>query len=183
MMTIPNMLSMIRIAAVPLLLWLAATEKANTFLTLLIFAWFTDILDGYIARRLNQVTELGTRLDSWGDLLIYLTLPICTWLLWPELVIEELFYLIALLACFLLPHLAALMKFRSLTSYHTWADKLAALILGFGVLLLFFDITPILFRVGVIVVIFTALEEIAITLRLKQPRSDIRSLWHLIRAQ
>ena len=68
--TIPNLLSVLRIASSPLLLWLAWTDELNWFLGVLIASMATDMVDGPIARWLKQQTALGARLDSyapWDD--------------------------------------------------------------------------------------------------------------------
>ena len=66
--TIPNILSAARIAAIPLFCWLAANERTRLW-GILLFAVVvsTDWVDGYVARRTGQVTELGRILDPVAD--------------------------------------------------------------------------------------------------------------------
>ncbi len=64
---LPNLLTASRIALVPFLLWLMAEERFGTALVLCGVAGFTDALDGYLARRWNQVTRLGAVLDPIAD--------------------------------------------------------------------------------------------------------------------
>jgi cardiolipin synthase (CMP-forming) len=66
--TVPNILSFARIAAIPLFCWLAANERTRLW-GILLFAVVvsTDWVDGYIARRTGQVTELGRILDPVAD--------------------------------------------------------------------------------------------------------------------
>ena len=74
-LTIPNFLSLIRLALVPVFLVLIiAGEDALALLTLVVSS-LTDYLDGVIARRFNQVTRLGQLLDPAADrLFIFATL-------------------------------------------------------------------------------------------------------------
>ena len=65
--TIPNVLSMLRLALVPLFLVLIVRGEYVTALIVLVVASFTDLLDGYLARRLGQVTRLGQLLDPAAD--------------------------------------------------------------------------------------------------------------------
>lgn len=65
--TIPNLLSMLRLALVPPFLVLIIVGDYVAALIVLIIASFTDLLDGYLARRLNQVTRLGQLLDPAAD--------------------------------------------------------------------------------------------------------------------
>ena len=66
--TVPNILSFARIAAIPLFCWLVANERTRVW-GILLFAVVvsTDWVDGYVARRTGQVTELGRILDPVAD--------------------------------------------------------------------------------------------------------------------
>jgi cardiolipin synthase len=66
--TVPNILSAARIVAIPLFCWLAANERTRLW-GILLFAVVvsTDWVDGYVARRTGQVTELGRILDPVAD--------------------------------------------------------------------------------------------------------------------
>jgi cardiolipin synthase (CMP-forming) len=64
---IPNLLSMLRLLLVPLVVWLIAQGHDTAALAIVLFGMVTDILDGYLARKLNQVSELGKIIDPLGD--------------------------------------------------------------------------------------------------------------------
>jgi cardiolipin synthase len=73
--TIPNLLSVLRLALVPVFLYLILTDQPLLAFLVLAVASFTDWLDGYLARRLNQITRLGALLDPAADrLYIFATL-------------------------------------------------------------------------------------------------------------
>ncbi|MFC9918952.1 CDP-alcohol phosphatidyltransferase family protein [Agromyces binzhouensis] len=65
--TLPNILSMLRLLLVPVFLVLVVLGEYVPALVVLIVASFTDLLDGYLARRLGQVTRLGQLLDPAAD--------------------------------------------------------------------------------------------------------------------
>lgn len=117
---IPNILSGFRLVAAPFLLCLAWMGYPNLFLILLSISLLSDSIDGFIARRLNVASDIGTGLDSWGDLATYLTVPLCAWWLWPELLKREAFFVFLVLGAYIVPITAGLVKFRRLPSYHTW---------------------------------------------------------------
>ncbi|WP_432479868.1 CDP-alcohol phosphatidyltransferase family protein [Nocardioides sp. GXQ0305] len=75
--TLPNLLSMLRLAGVPVFLWLVLGPEADWWaLALLMVSGFTDWLDGYLARRLNQFSRFGQVLDPVADRLYILAVVI-----------------------------------------------------------------------------------------------------------
>ena len=181
MANLPNLVSCLRIALVPVLLVLAWTGRSETFLACFILSLLTDATDGLLARRLHQATELGARLDSWGDLLTCLALPMCGWWLRPEVVRQEALLLGLGIASYLAAVLAGVLKFRRLTSYHTWAAKISAVLVGAAVLIFFANGPGWVFRIVMPIVLLTNLEEIAITLTLSQLTANVPSLWHALK--
>ncbi|WP_324612980.1 CDP-alcohol phosphatidyltransferase family protein [Agromyces kandeliae] len=65
--TLPNVLSMLRLLLVPVFLVLVVLGEYVPALVVLIVASLSDLLDGYLARRLDQVTRLGQLLDPAAD--------------------------------------------------------------------------------------------------------------------
>ncbi|CAI9414205.1 Putative cardiolipin synthase [Nocardioides sp. T2.26MG-1] len=75
--TLPNLLSLIRLAGVPVFLWLVLGPEADGWaLTLLMVSGVTDFLDGYLARRLGQTSTLGQILDPVADRLYILAVVV-----------------------------------------------------------------------------------------------------------
>lgn len=76
-LTVPNVLSLIRLAGVPLFLWLVLGPESDFWaLLVLMVAGFTDYLDGNLARRLNQTSSLGQVLDPVADRLYILAVVV-----------------------------------------------------------------------------------------------------------
>lgn len=179
---LPNIVSSIRILMAPVLLYLAVLQQPAIFLALVVFTTFTDVLDGFLARRLNQITELGARLDSWGDFTIYSVLAISAWILWPDIVMQERIYVLVIVASFTLPVLVGLIKFRTLTSYHTWSVKIAVAVTIIGYLLLFSGILAWPFKLAAVCCTYAAIEQIMITVVTRDEKVvDIRTLWQALR--
>ena len=173
---LPNTVSFIRILMAPVLFYLAVKQQPEWFLIALIFTVFTDVLDGFLARMLNQITAMGAHLDSLGDFVIYSTMAICAWILWPEILLEEKVYFFIIVFSFTAPALIGLIKFRTTTSYHTWAVKLAVAVTVIGYILLFGGYLDWPFRVAALLSLYAALEEIAITLIMRHEHVDVRTL-------
>lgn len=86
--TIPNLISAARIALVPVFLWLVFGRDDLTAAGLLIGGiGATDWVDGFVARRLGQVSELGKVLDPLADRLAVVAAVVAGWvsgaLPWP----------------------------------------------------------------------------------------------------
>ena len=73
-MTIANILTLLRLAAVPLFVYLFSLEGMDPHWIALVFVFtgITDVLDGRLARSRNEVTRFGTLMDPLADKLIML---------------------------------------------------------------------------------------------------------------
>lgn len=99
MLTIPNLISTVRLGLIPVFLWLLF-GKDNPFAAgwLLGLIGSTDWIDGYLARRLDQVSEVGKFLDPLADRLAVAAAVIGGlisgdlpgWFAWPLIVREAL---------------------------------------------------------------------------------------------
>lgn len=177
--SIPNMLSLFRLALVPVLISLAFVGQGNIFLVLLALSLVSDVLDGYMARKLQQTSELGARLDSWGDILTYGAMILGLYLIWPSLFHEQAWFLFAAMLSYILPLLLALSRFGKYPSYHTRGAKLAAILIAPAYYFLILWGGELFFRAVIIIRVLVALEEVAITLALKSPMTNVDSIFSL----
>ncbi len=79
-MNVPNALSLVRLALVPVFCRVFFLPRPNAHLwAALVYAlaFFTDIADGYIARKFDQITRLGRVLDPLADKLMTLAVIAC----------------------------------------------------------------------------------------------------------
>lgn len=179
LLSLPNLLTSFRFVSAPILLLLAWLGHDQYFLLLLAITFLSDVLDGMAARMLNQESELGALLDSWGDLLIYTTLAISAFCLWPEVVQREVTYVLLIVASYLLPVLIGLIKFGAFTSYHTWLVKAAVATTGCGFFLLVLFDNVWVFHIAAWLCVLAASEEIAISCILRKLHSNVKTLWHV----
>jgi CDP-diacylglycerol--glycerol-3-phosphate 3-phosphatidyltransferase len=173
---VPNLVSSIRILIAPVLFVFAFQGMENWFLGTLLFSGFTDVADGFLARKFNLITPLGAHLDSWGDFTIYSTMAACAWILWPEITQRELLYYALILFSFLLPALVGLVKFGKLTGYHTWAVKVAVVATFLSYVALYAELASWPFMLASILCVIAGTEEILITFILREERTDVRSI-------
>jgi CDP-diacylglycerol--glycerol-3-phosphate 3-phosphatidyltransferase len=181
MSTWPNRVTLLRFAAVPVLFVLSSTGKPTAFITCLVLALATDVLDGFLARRMGLVSEFGARLDTFADLAIYIALPICAWRLWPELLSREIGFVVVAVLSYALPVLAGLTKYGRVAAYHTWSAKLAAVVMAVTVIpfLAFQIVVP--FRFATAVFALAGIENIAITVLLPEWIPNVKSIFHALR--
>ena len=177
--TLPNLLSLLRIALAPLMLISALDGERWIFLALLSASWISDWLDGLIARRLNMVSTLGARLDSLGDFVVYVTLPVGLYLLWPEVIQQELIYIVVGFSAYIAAHLFALIKFRQLAGYHMWSAKFTAVVMAVALLLMLGWDLRVPFHLAVLCLLLSCLESMLISVKLKRFRPDIPSFFLL----
>jgi CDP-diacylglycerol--glycerol-3-phosphate 3-phosphatidyltransferase len=181
--TLPNLLSGFRLLSAPVLVALAMAGQREPFLWLLALAFSTDAVDGVLARITGQTSSLGARLDSWADVAIYVATTVSLLLLWPALMRSEWLAIVAVVASFVIPAIAGLMRFGHFTSYHTRLVKLAvvATVIGLFIMLLGLAVWP--FWVAAAFAVLAGLEELAITLILHEERSNITGLMQVLREQ
>lgn len=73
LLTLPNLITLVRIAVIPLFVWLTwRADPLSSFLaaSVFTFAAVSDIVDGWLARRMNLVSVMGKLLDPLADKLI-----------------------------------------------------------------------------------------------------------------
>jgi cardiolipin synthase (CMP-forming) len=135
-LNIPNVLSLLRIALVPVFLWFLLQEMFVSAITVLAIAGLTDFLDGFLARKLNQTTKLGKMLDPVADrLYIFATLLALSvtgyvpWWLAGLVILRDLLMLVSL------PVLASL-GYRSLPVHYLGKASTFALLYSFPLLLM-----------------------------------------------
>jgi phosphatidylglycerophosphate synthase len=80
---LPNLLSSLRISLAPGMLGAAYSNSKAGFVLLMGVALLTDALDGALARRWGAKTEIGRRLDHWGDALTMTLGALGIYFLWP----------------------------------------------------------------------------------------------------
>lgn len=65
--TVANAVSVVRLMAIPVFLWLVIEDRLLIAFVLLVVAVLSDFVDGMIARRMNEITKLGQFLDPFAD--------------------------------------------------------------------------------------------------------------------
>ena len=140
-LTIPNLLSLIRILLIPFIIWLYCAQKAYLHTIIVIaLSGFTDIIDGKIARKFNMVSDVGKVLDPVADKLTQATLVICLTARYPWM--WALLALFAVKECLMLLWGYLTLKITDTINSAKWYGKLSTVVLYavMMILILFVDI-------------------------------------------
>ena len=183
LLTLPNVLSMYRLLAFPILLWLIFTDQEMSFAWLLCFNLITDILDGFIARRFNQETDIGAKLDSLADIGTYISAFAGLFVFkWMEIEPHK-GLLLSFLILYVLFHLVALVKFKTFPSFHLYSFKITGYLQGiFFATLFLHDFVLWLYALALGWGILACLEELLLLVLMKKPISNVKGLyWYLKR--
>ncbi len=131
---IPNILSLLRLALVGVFVWLFRAGKYVPALCVFIFAFFSDILDGQLARKNNWISDLGKLLDPLADKIMTIAALICIYtgkrdpiylVLFLLMLVKELLMLIG----------GLLLAGKQTIVYARWPGKLATGLFAIGVML------------------------------------------------
>ena len=168
-MKVANFFSYLRIGFVPILIYLAFMGNYISFAIVIILGGITDALDGYFARKLNEVSQYGSDLDSMADALFVIPKALVAWLLFPEQVIQYLDVLVVLIIIFLAGIVMQLILHKKLIGFHLYSDKAAAAFsYCFVPYTLLFGLNYPLLYLFVIVVFASQIEELLATIMFKK---------------
>ncbi len=134
--TIPNMLSFVRILLIPVIIVLYCVyEKYLLSVAFVLISGFTDILDGFIARKFGQISDFGKFIDPVADKLTQGAMIFCLLSTYPAIIILFFIMLIKETVMFICGYVA-LSQTNSMSSAK-WYGKLNTLLLYSVMLVLF----------------------------------------------
>lgn len=177
-----NGITVYRIVAVLLLTGLLIWHQPVLFAWFLALSFFTDAIDGFLARRYKVTSALGARLDSIGDDLTVCMGVIGLFIFRPDFLRDYYPWLIVLLILFIIQVVSAFIRFKQMTSFHTYLAKLAAVCQGVFLILAFFQPQPmvILFFIAVGITAIDLIEEIVLVHTLSRPEQNVKGLYWVL---
>jgi cardiolipin synthase len=131
---LPNILSGLRLVLVGVFVWLFRAGRYLPALSIFVFAFFTDVLDGQLARANGWVTNLGKLLDPLADKLMTLAALVCIYLGKQKSVYLVLFLLMAAKEALMVAG-GIFMARRSVVAMADWPGKLSTGLFAVGVML------------------------------------------------
>ena len=180
---IVNGITLYRIIVGPILLVLISAKQLGIFKWLLAFSFFTDLMDGYLARKYNVASIMGSRLDSIGDDLTVLAAVIALFVFKSEFVHDEFWILMILFFLFVIQTTFALVRYKKISSFHTYLAKLAAVLQGIFFILIFILQEPLcfLFYIAAVVTSIELIEEIVLVALLPKWEANVKGLFWVLK--
>lgn len=172
---LPNIVTFIRIPLSISLLFLCNNHPV--FITLYLVCGFSDVLDGYIARKMNVQSSLGAKLDSVADIFMYgvIIAVLIIWEQWGLLSFIPVLALICLIRCINI--MIGYLKFRQLVMIHTLANKISGLLVFLvPILYVLIGNTNTIWPVAIFALL-ASIEETVIIIRMKKLELNKKSLF------
>jgi CDP-diacylglycerol--glycerol-3-phosphate 3-phosphatidyltransferase len=130
----PNGISLARLLATPVLLAAVLWRRPELFKWLLLACLLSDILDGLIARVFRLRSQLGAMLDSTADILVMIIMIAGVCVFQRQFVTAHFWEISVAVAFFALEIIAALWRYKRISSYHTILNRIAAYAQGIFVI-------------------------------------------------
>lgn len=179
--TIPNLLTVYRLAMAPVIIAFALTEARTLFIVFLCISFATDVLDGLTARVFNLCTPLGAKLDSLADELTYLAALAGIFQFEYQALKPHIAMLYIFLGFLVLAALIPLIKFRKTPSFHLYSFKANALLQGIFIVTLFvFGFNAPLYYFVMGFGVLACVESITVSLVIDKPITNARSLFWIL---
>lgn len=181
-----NIITLSRLGFLPFIVLAGLLKQPEAMVGLFAVQLFLDAVDGFIARRLHIVSELGRKLDTVIDLAIWLpSLALLVWLVWDEF--TRVFQ--AYPHLFIVPVITSVLMYatayrylHTLAAIHLYSGKLAsALVLLLMVTMLLVRFYPVLGYLTASVAVIYHLEAMAIYfLKKDQTDENVTSFWQAV---
>lgn len=180
-----NAITLYRIVTIPVLGWLLYTRQDVLFNWGVTISFFTDLIDGFLARRFHVTSIAGTKLDSIGDDLTVAMALTGLIVRHPEFIRTHWVILCVLAVVFLLQLGYAFYRYGRMSNFHTWLAKTAALLQGCFLILTFFTGQPsvLFFYMATGVTLLELTEEIILVHALPEWKVNVHSILHVRKEQ
>lgn len=182
-LTIPNVLSLSRLVFLPLLFWLVWAGYHNAFLVTYAILAVTDGFDGFLARKLNQVSQMGKEIDSFADLFFFTATAYFMYTLFPDVIIANATLLVIFFAMLTFSLALSAVLFRRPVLMHTSVLRLCAVLVATLMVLSFFIDTTYVARGILFLYYYGISESILIFLIYGNVDPDTKTIFHLARVR
>ena len=127
---IADWFSFYRVIAAPFLIVLICLNERELFTWFLLISYVTDMIDGFLARKLKITSSRGSQLDSLGDQITFVIGLIGLLVFEFNFIKENHLLLMLIFIPYIIQMLIAFRKYGKATAFHTYLAKLSALVQG-----------------------------------------------------
>ena len=180
-----NGITLYRLLATPVLFYLVVSDQLNLFKWLIAISFFTDAVDGYLARKYHVVSKLGAKLDSIADDFTILAALFGLYVFKTDFVKEYFPLFLFVIGIFLIQTCAALYRYGKISSFHTYLAKIAAVFQAVFLILAFFLQEPYLplFYCTIITTAIELAEEVMLVFILPKWQVNVKGLYWVIKSK
>lgn len=179
---LPNIITTARLAAIPLLAWLAWRHHPVAFAWALALCFASDALDGWLARATHSQTEVGALLDTLSQLALMLVIGFALLEFQPALFAAQAQWLLLVPTLWAAQSLTALLRFRHAGRMRTWLSRAATFGLAVFALTLFIaGFSAPMLALAVALVVLAFVEALVLMALLPQWRDEVPGLWSVLR--
>ncbi|MDP4238514.1 MAG: CDP-alcohol phosphatidyltransferase family protein [Bacteroidota bacterium] len=172
---VPNTISILRIILSLGLFWVIKTKLP--FVGLVFVIGLSDVADGYIARKYKLVTKKGAQLDSIADLVFFIALLIILFIRYDWVIRNNLGLLLLVLVVKVTTVVVSKIRHGKIVFIHTYANKLTGFVIFLVIMILPFEVSPVLIKGVFGLAILAAIEELVIILKYKEINLNQKSIW------
>ena len=181
-LTIPNILSLYRLFVFPLTMLMITLKLELLFSIFLVISLNTDVWDGWIARRFNQETDIGARIDSLADIGVYIAALTGIIVFKLDEIGADSWLFFVFVACYIIVILSPLIKFGKIQSLHLYSVKLGGYLQGiFFILLFFVDYIPVYFYLMINISLVSFIESLVIQSLIPEMQSNLKGLYWVLK--
>ncbi len=126
---LPNQLTALRLLLIPVL-WICALQDLSIWVGVgLAFAYLTDILDGFAARRLKRTSAFGAKFDSLADNLLQPCVLAWLWILKPAVFLDFPVLWLAAVTVYFSSIAVGLIKFKRFGNLHLYSSRYGSVLM------------------------------------------------------
>lgn len=170
-----NIITLIRASLAISLLFIR--KYSPLFLILYSICGFTDILDGYIARKTRTESKFGAKLDTIADLLFF----IITFITMFDILLKDIIFIVFIIIILLIRIISiiiVLKKYNKFAILHTYTNKLTGLLLFFIPYFIYLNNANIIVYIIGVIALISSIEELIINTKSKQLDLNKKSIFN-----
>lgn len=125
--TLPNYITMSRLILIPFMYIFILNHQIIFFMILFYLAGLSDVLDGFLARKLHLVSSIGKKLDSIVDFIFFIFATYFFYLIYPDILKDSFYLILSAVLLLMILIISGLIKYKKTILFHTYILKIVGL--------------------------------------------------------